>query len=318
MILVDKPKSYTSHDIVAKIRQTIGFQKVGHFGTLDPLATGLLIIGTGKATRFFPFFSKLDKTYKGRLRFGYATDTYDSEGRPISPEINNFPDKNILLREIKTFTGDFFQKPPPFSAKKIEGQRLYMLARKKKPIKLAPSSVTVKAFEVTDYSPPFLDFIVDCSSGTYIRSLAHDLGQHLNCGAHLTELRRINVGSFHINDAYSPDEIEAFHQKGHVERFLKPIESLLTEYPKIILKESSLNLARNGNKISPGDISSLDKHSQSSGENIQNPNNIFRIFSPGGEFIALARNDYTKTFLHPFLVINNKKPESNIETKRKK
>lgn len=317
LILVDKPGSFTSHDIVAEIRRITDIKKAGHFGTLDPMATGLLIIGLGTATRLFPFFLKLDKTYKGRMRLGIATDTYDIEGTPTAPESHVFPDRKKLSQGMNAFIGDIMQAPPPFSAKKYGGQRLYKLARKKKPLNIKPCPVTVRSYKIIEYSPPFLDFIVECASGTYIRSLAHDLGQKMNCGAHLTSLRRLRVGPFHVDNAHSLEEIKMSRPKNLLKNMVIPMESLLTEHPKVVLNEKGASLARNGNDLSPEHISRM--------ENVENaietkgpcPGLILRVFSSGGEWIALAKKDCFKNTLHPFLVLNNKTTESDIETKRK-
>ena len=194
LILIDKPQDLTSHDVVQSIRKILKIKKAGHYGTLDPLATGLLVVALGKATRLFPFFSKTEKVYKGQIKLGFSTDTYDSQGTPTSTETKDFPDKKRLLEAMKKFEGDIDQIPPLFSAKKYKGKPLYILARKKKEIKREPRKIFVHYFRIKEFNAPFVDFEVKCSSGTYIRSLAHDLGKNLGCGAHLTRLKREKAG----------------------------------------------------------------------------------------------------------------------------
>ncbi len=304
LILVSKPQGVTSHDIVARIRTILNIKKIGHFGTLDPIATGLIVVSVGKATRLFPFFSKTDKVYKGVIRLGYATDTYDSTGKPLSSEAKDYPKKAELLKAMETFEGEFEQMPPPYSAKKFRGKPLYALARRKKEFVLRPSRVNIQAFRLKKYNPPWLEFEAQCSSGTYIRSLAHDLGQTLGCGAHLAELTRIRVGNFRLKDCRTLERIEELNEQGKIMEFLIPLELLLPEYPKIILKEQGSILARNGNLISPEDI--LKVISDSSLPVSLERENIFRMFSLEGKLLALAKKIPEKNCLHPFLVIDSK------------
>ncbi|HDZ27679.1 MAG TPA: tRNA pseudouridine(55) synthase TruB, partial [Candidatus Aminicenantes bacterium] len=237
LILVDKPQNFTSHDIVLKIRNILNIKKVGHYGTLDPLATGLLLLALGKATRFFPFYSTTDKVYEGLIRLGFSTDTYDSAGKPTSSEEKNYPQKDNLLKSMKKFEGEILQLPPPYSAKKYKGKPLYALVREKKEFELRPSKVFIHFFQLIKYNPPLLEFKAKCSSGTYIRSLAHDLGEGLGCRAHLSELTRTDVGNFNIKESRSIGEIKGLADAGKIDKFLIPFESLLPEFPKIILKE---------------------------------------------------------------------------------
>lgn len=304
LILVDKPQDLTSHDIVLQIRKSLNFQKIGHFGTLDPLATGLLLVAVGKATRLFPFFSKQDKGYEGRIRLGFSTDTYDCLGKPSSAENRDYPDRKKILKFIKQFKGGIQQIPPLFSAKKYRGKPLYKLAREKKEIRLKPSNVIIHSFELTRYDPPFLDFKVKCSSGTYIRSIAHDLGQSLGCGAHLQQLIRTEVGKFRLKEGLSLKNIEELVEKGEISSFLIPLESLLSEFPKIILSDKGTLLARNGRKIPlesvlkilPGELSLIPLPEEKE--------TIFRLFSLEGKLLALAKRDTSKKHFSPFLVIN--------------
>src|SRR4030042_1057422 len=186
LILVDKPQGATSHDVVARIRRIIDQRQVGHFGTLDPLATGLLLVAVGSATRLFPRYSLHDKVYSGKMRLGYATDTYDAQGKPTSVESDRLPNRDTLVEAMGKFNGRLEQVPPPYSAKKVAGKPLYKWARAKKTVAPRASQVTVYAFNLGGYSPPHVEFDVHCASGTYVRSLVHALGQTLGCGAHLS------------------------------------------------------------------------------------------------------------------------------------
>jgi tRNA pseudouridine55 synthase len=304
IIQVRKPPQVTSHDVVNQLRILLPGHKVGHFGTLDPLATGLLLLAVGSATRLFPFYSKLDKSYTGQIRLGQSTDTYDATGKPTSPPSDLWPSTAALKKAMGRFDGRIEQLPPPFSAKKHKGQPLYKLARANRPTPLTPSLVTVHEFRCRSYRAPDIDFSVRCSSGTYIRSLAHDLGQDLGCGAHLMQLERTSVGGFNLQDAGSLEEIAELFTSGKSEGFLIPMEELLPEFPKLILNEEGAALARNGNLIAPRHIASVpdDRTSQGLGPELESA--VFRLFSPEGRLMALARKTPDQTGLHPFLVVD--------------
>jgi len=304
LILVNKHQGCTSHDLIIDIRKILNIQKIGHFGTLDPLATGLMIIAVGKATRLSSFFIKADKIYQGRIKFGYSTDTYDSLGTPASPEIKEWPEKDKIYEVIKKFEGPINQIPPPFSAKKYRGKPLYKLARKKKEFRLKPSKVFIHSFQLKEYLPPFLGFEVKCSSGTYIRSLAHDLGQVLGCGAHLSELIRTEIGTFKLSDAFSLEEIKKSKEKGKIRDYIIPIESLLPQFPKVILKESGTALAKNGNLVFPENISKVVDTNSLQKANLKEKEVIFRLFSLEEKLLGLAKKEPEKNSLHPFLVFN--------------
>ncbi|MFB0566876.1 MAG: tRNA pseudouridine(55) synthase TruB [Candidatus Aminicenantaceae bacterium] len=305
LILINKKQGCTSHDVIVEIRKILHIRKIGHFGTLDPLATGLMLVAVGKATRLFPYFSKADKLYNGQIRLGISTDTYDSMGKPISREKKELPEKSKILEAIKEFEGAIDQIPPPYSAKKYRGKPLYTLARKEKEFELRPSQVFIHFFKLRKYHPPLLDFEVKCSSGTYIRSLAQDLGQILGCGAHLSTLTRIEVGSFKLSNALSLEEIKKFSGNGRTEHFLIPLEFLLPQFPKIILKETCVPLVKNGNMVSNGDIVRAIHQDSSKNSSIsQEQETIFRLFSLDGKLIALAKKIPDKNILHPFLVIS--------------
>jgi len=306
LILVRKPQKFTSHDIVVKLRDILDYKKIGHFGTLDPLATGLMVVALGKATRLFPFFSKLDKTYEGQVRLGISTDTYDSLGEPISSEKKEYPDVDTLLEAMKKFEGEIDQIAPPFSAKKFKGKPLYVLAREKKDLKYKSSRVFIQYFQMKKYAPPYLDFRAECSSGTYIRSLAHDLGQSLGCGAHLSALERTKVGHFNIKESFNIQKIKKLTEEGKTEGFLIPLEFLLPEFPKVILDETGTLLVRNGNMIFPDNIIKILEQEPQASDLPTEEDRIFRVFSLEGKLMALARKVPEKKGLHPFLVFDPK------------
>lgn len=306
LILVYKPKGMTSHDIVIRIRKILGIKKVGHFGTLDPLATGLLLVAVGKATRLFPFYLHSAKTYKGRIRLGIATDTYDSEGKPVSKESKMYPEENFLLENMKTFQGEIEQVPPPYSAKKYKGEALYKRVRSRKEYKLKSSKVIIHYFRLKNYCPPHMDFDAKCSSGTYIRSIAHDLGQKLGCGAHLDQLVRTEIGEYRISKSYTLEKIEKMFSLGQASRFLHPIEDLLPQLPKIIVNDITASLVRSGSYFCPDSVPvSFSADEDETFQHAKRPD-IFRIFDSQGKLLAFATKKAENNSLHPFLVFDSK------------
>jgi tRNA pseudouridine55 synthase len=304
LILVNKPQGITSHDVVIQVRNILGKQKVGHYGTLDPFATGLMVIAVGKTTRLFPIYSKKDKTYTGRIRLGISTDTFDSTGKPTSSEKKELPQKNEVMRAMKKFVGGIEQTAPPYSAKKYKGKPLYALVRSNKKFELRPSQVSIHFFDLINFTPPLIEFRVGCSSGTYIRSLAHDLGRRLGCGAFLSELTRTAVGNYRLDDSLDLEKIRQLHSEGQIEKFLIPLELLLAEFPKIILNERGSVLAKNGNTISSENILKIFRDESYSPDAFQEKEAIFRMFSLEGKFLALAKKIPEKGHFHPFLVID--------------
>jgi len=294
LIRVDKPSGWTSHDVVLKIRSCLGERRVGHFGTLDPLATGLLLVAVGRATRFFPFYSQSDKTYRGCLRLGLSTDTYDAQGRLEGPECPDRPSRKELQDAMAGFVGPLRQIPPAFSAKKIRGQPSYKLARSRKPVPLKEEEVTVHSFLLESYDPPRADFEVSCSAGTYIRSLIHELGRRLGCGAYLESLCRVSSGEQRLEEAFRVEDIERLAGRGDYDRFLLPLESLLPGFPALKLNEAGFRSARNGNRLSARDFEDFEP---AAGES------LFRLFSPEGRLVAVARREAGNPELHPFLVL---------------
>jgi tRNA pseudouridine55 synthase len=299
LLLVRKPSGFTSHDIVARLRKVLGQKKIGHFGTLDPLATGLLLAAAGKATRFFPYYSKLDKTYEGRIRLGFATDTYDREGRPSSPETDRLPNPDTLRSAMKSFEGQILQRPPVYSAKKLKGKPLYAYARRQKAVEPMPVPVAIFSFELRSYDPPFLDFRVNCGSGTYIRSLAHDLGAALGCGGHLTELVRTRVGDCSLSAALSIEEIGDLHARGDDAGFLLPLEALLPGLSRYDLTDEGARRMKDGRSIGSDHLAS-----GSPGPVPPPPDaGDVRLFGPDGALLALARPAPPPALFAPFLVL---------------
>lgn len=208
VLLIDKPLRWTSFDAVNKIRNIIKIKKVGHAGTLDPLATGLLIICTGKYTKRINEFMAQEKEYTGTFTLGATTATYDLESKPEDFKATDDITDTKIMSATENFKGEILQVPPAHSAIKIKGKRVYEMARQGKEVKLEPRKVTIKEFEITQIELPLVYFKVVCSTGTYIRSLANDVGEFLGCGAHLSSLCRTRIGIFKLQDAMSIDEFE--------------------------------------------------------------------------------------------------------------
>jgi tRNA pseudouridine55 synthase len=203
VLLIDKPLLWTSFDAVRKIRNAIKIKKVGHAGTLDPLATGLLIICTGKFTKKINEYMAQEKEYTGTFTLGATTPTYDLESDPINFKPVDAIDEAQIKEATKKFTGEIMQVPPAHSAIKVDGKRVYELARKGKEVKLEPRKITIKEFEITAIEMPVVSFKVVCTTGTYIRSLANDFGEALGCGAYLSSLCRTRIGEFKLSEAQS-------------------------------------------------------------------------------------------------------------------
>src|SRR5438309_6720507 len=208
VLIIDKPSGFTSHDVVARVRRILQQRSVGHLGTLDPMATGVLPLVLGNMTRLAQFYLKSEKSYEGVIRFGFATDTYDAEGEPAGP-----PQESTLtlgqVRQLATkFTGIIEQMPPPYSAKKVAGVPAYKLARKNKEVALNSVQVEIKQFKILSMEGCCANFRARVASGTYMRSVAHDMGQLAGCGAHLQSLRRTSVAEFVIEDAHTLQELE--------------------------------------------------------------------------------------------------------------
>lgn len=246
VIAVDKPEDWTSHDVVAKMRRIAGTRKIGHLGTLDPIATGVLPLVVGRATRLAQFYTRSDKIYEGVVRFGWSTDTYDRAGVPTSEKRDVDLDAAALEPYLEKFRGSFLQTPPPVSAKKIGGRRAYELARNAVAVALEP--VPVEVYELTLLSIEGADARVraHCSGGTYLRSIAHELGAAMGCGAHLQQLRRTASGEFEIAQARTLAQLEALAADGRLLDAFVPAADLLPGFPPVFVDDLTVTQIRNG------------------------------------------------------------------------
>ncbi|HWL15997.1 MAG TPA: tRNA pseudouridine(55) synthase TruB [Opitutus sp.] len=209
VLLVDKPSDHTSHDVVARLRRKLNMKRIGHAGTLDPMATGLMILLIGKATRISQYLISLDKEYEGTVELGKVTDSQDADGEVLETRPVPALTEEQLREAMKTFLGDQYQTPPMYSAIKIDGVPLYKSARKGVEVEREPRFIRVMSFELTKFGVPRFDFRLRCSKGTYVRTIAHDLGQRLGCGAHLAALRRTATDKFNVTQALTIEQIEA-------------------------------------------------------------------------------------------------------------
>jgi tRNA pseudouridine55 synthase len=295
LILIDKPGGCTSHDVVLRVRRLLGEPRVGHFGTLDPMATGLLVTALGKAPRFFPFYAPGLKSYHARIRLGIATDTYDAEGTPVGPEARDLPDEAALREAMARFEGEISQVPPPFSAKKFRGTPYYRLARAGAETPRPQVLVRVERFALVRYASPEAEVEAVCSSGTYVRSLAHDLGRLLGCGAHLSGLRRTASGEFSIDKAVTLEELAELQAEGRVDSVLIPLEALLPDWPAVVLDESESRRVRTGQAL-PAERAGAPWTAA------DGPLSV-RLFGPDGSLLGLARLDKESDLVRPFLII---------------
>ncbi|PWU03968.1 MAG: tRNA pseudouridine(55) synthase TruB [Terriglobia bacterium] len=246
VIVIDKPEGWTSHDVVSKVRRITGTKKVGHLGTLDPIATGVLPLVMGRATRLAQFYVRSDKIYEGIVRFGWATSTYDREGEASGPKVEVTPDPARLEEALDRFRGRFLQTPPPVSAKKVEGRRAYELARQAISVELEPVEVEVYELTVLKISGADLHLRAHCSGGTYLRSIAHELGKAFGCGAHLHELRRTASGEFVLDQARTLEQLESLAAAERLIDALVPLADLLPGIPSVFVDDVTALQIRNG------------------------------------------------------------------------
>lgn len=256
VLVIDKPAGPTSHDVVARVRRALGMQRIGHTGTLDPLATGVLPLVLGTATRLASLLSGGDKEYVAGIRLGLATDTYDAFGREFVPS----PPSGISASDVEAalahFRGSFEQVPPPYSAKKIDGVRAYKLARRNKPVQPSATRVTTHQLRIEHYIDGLVVIRVSVSAGFYVRSLAHDLGRKLGCGAHLETLRRVRAGTFTESDSVMLSSVEREGISAR-ERIL-PLERLLPDIPAVVLSERDRERAMHGADVSSDGAPDVD------------------------------------------------------------
>lgn len=262
VLIVDKPAGPTSHDVVARVRRAIGIPRIGHTGTLDPLAMGVLPLVVGRATRLAQFLTSDEKEYLAGVRFGCATATYDAEDRVVFDDdgvpvalrpVHSSPVSKAELAEVlPEFTGTYWQVPPPYSAKKVGGTPAYVLARLRKDVEIKPVQVSVRELELLGCEDGLATLRIGCSSGFYVRSLAHDLGQRLGCGAHLERLQRTRAGEFPLARATPLEQIE--RESNEALARLVPIGSLLARLPHVVVNERGARRAAHGNALAAEDL----------------------------------------------------------------
>lgn len=255
LLLVNKPGGLTSHDVVSRVRKITHEQSVGHLGTLDPMATGVLPLLLGRFTRLAQFFRGDDKAYSGVIRFGVATDTYDAMGVPVGDACQPALTLDVIRSAACCFHGEIEQMPPPFSAKKIAGTPAYKLARQGKPVELRAARITVARLEIAEYAAPDATFAIEISSGGYIRSIAHDLGQRLGCGAHLASLCRTRAGCFALEDTLTLEQIAALAEQGSLQGAMPHPRALLPEIPNVTVDARTAANLRNGMSCNLPDFS---------------------------------------------------------------
>ena len=255
VLIIDKPAGLTSHDVVNRVRRILQERSVGHLGTLDPMATGVLPLVIGNLTRLAQFYTASEKTYDGAIRFGFATDTYDAEGEPTSPAQAVAVSFEQVRQLARQFQGTIEQMPPPFSAKKIQGVPAYKLARKHAEVTLKPVQVEVKEFEILRVENDRASFRARVASGTYMRSIAHDMGQLIRCGAHLESLRRTAVGEFEFGDAHTLDELAAARTADQTEDLFIHPRKLLPQLPCVTANEEMAARIRAGRPVNLPELS---------------------------------------------------------------
>ena len=302
VICIDKPAGITSHDVVAKTRHILNHKRVGHAGTLDPFATGLLVLLVGRATRLTQFLTGLEKEYEAIIRLGYATDTADITGKPLSDVENTGPwAKEQLEEALSSLRGDIDQVPPMYSAKKQGGRKLYELARKGEEVERKPVRVCIYEFEpirpnqewLKDNLDGTFDFEVRvvCSSGTYVRTLAEDFGKQLNMGAHLAELRRTRVGDFSIDTASTLVQLKTRAAEESLGKVLYKPDAALSRLPVIDISEDDIRKVRHGSDVQAAEPS------WTNGEHV-------RIRDIDGNLIAVGVFDAEANTLHPAVVLS--------------
>jgi tRNA pseudouridine55 synthase len=293
LFVVDKPAGPTSHDVVQRMRRILKERSIGHTGTLDPMATGVLALVLGRATRLAKFLSASDKSYEAVVTLGQCTDTYDADGEPVgAPHQGPLPTRAAVEAALSEFQGTFLQRPPAYSAKKIGGQRSYKLARLgSDPRQLAAVEVTARAVEVIAQSGADVTLRVDCSAGFYVRSLAHDLGERLGTGGHLSALRRTRVGDFALNAAMSLDAAE--QDPDEAASFVIPMAQLLPGFPAVVLNAEGVLRASHGRDLRPADLER--------GERATEP--YCRLLDRDGGLVGIGEPGSTPGLLHPSIVL---------------
>jgi tRNA pseudouridine55 synthase len=287
VLIIDKPAGLTSHDVVNRVRRILQQRSVGHLGTLDPLATGVLPLVIGNLTRLAQFYTASEKTYEGVIRFGFATDTYDAEGEPAGAAQT----VKVSLEEVRElaarFRGTIEQMPPPFSAKKIHGVPAYKLARKHQDVPLKPVQVEIKEFDILSADGDRASFRARVTSGTYMRSVAHDMGQQKGCGAHLESLRRTALAEFELADSHTLEKVEIAAQEGPVEEIFVHPRKLLPQLPSVAVNDETAALIRTGRAVNLPELSRARQ---------------VKVFCGQRELIAIATR-IAGTLFHPGIVL---------------
>ena len=285
VLVIDKPAGMTSHDVVSRVRRLLNERSVGHLGTLDPMATGVLPLMLGKLTRLAQFYNSAEKVYQGNIRLGFATDTYDAEGEAAGEAKNVQATLEQLQEASGRFRGEIEQMPPPFSAKKIHGVPAYKLARKKQEVKLEPVRVEIKEFEILSLDGEVASFRARVSSGTYMRSVAHEIGQLLEVGAHLSSLRRTEVGEFTEADSRTLEQVEA--AAAEPESLMIHPRRILPAFPSVTADEMNANRIRHGQAVNLPEMSRAP---------------LVKVFAGQAELIAIASR-VAGTLFHPKVVL---------------
>jgi tRNA pseudouridine55 synthase len=302
VLVIDKPQGPTSHDVVAAARRFLGERRIGHTGTLDPLATGVLPLAIGLATRLVRFMAASDKEYDATIRFGLTTDSYDVTGA-VTSRTDAVPSRDDLLRALAALTGSYAQTPPAYSAKKVGGRRAYALARGDRDVALADAPVRVDRAELREFGDSRARVALTCSAGFYVRSFAHDVGERVGTGACLEALRRTRAGEFTLGAAIRLDELE---ERRRVEERLVPLRALLGAWPAVTLTDRGRQRAAHGQLLEPedyspllGDLSPPTHDSSSAGTDAS----WIRLLDGRGALVAMARRGARAGSLHPAVVL---------------
>jgi tRNA pseudouridine55 synthase len=308
-LVIDKPRGKTSHDVVEAVRRIVGFRQVGHLGTLDPLGTGVLVLLLGRATRLAQFYAGRRKRYVCTVRFGFATDTYDADGTPLGPDTAPQLQREEIERSAAQLVGRFTQTPPPFSAKKVHGRPAHELARKKMPVELKPVEVEVYEFRLTGVEGSLARFVIECAAGTYIRSLAHELGIRLGTGAHLAEIVRTAVGEFTFDQAVKLEELELAAKNGQLAEWILPLERLLPDLPRVTVLPVVERRVRHGTRfnvqvahIQPGRVNTAQGAPAELDSGDWRPARL-RVFNQQEKLIAIAEAIVPRTY-QPVVVLD--------------
>lgn len=299
VLVIDKPSGPTSHDVVARVRRALGTPRVGHTGTLDPLATGVLPLVVGRATRLASMLSGADKEYRAGVRLGLATDTYDAaqlDGPP--PPAPAGIDAATIESVLAAFRGTYLQRPPSYSAKKVAGVAAYKLARRNEPVALRPVTVTVTRLSLASYEQGLVVLDVTCSAGFYVRALAHELGASLGCGGHLETLHRTRAGAFAEADAVLLDVIESEGRQA-ASRLIR-LERLLPHVPAVVLNERGVRRASHGNALAPDDMAGPPPALEGTGEGAASTR--WRLTDEAGTLLGIAE-PRPGGLLHPVVVL---------------